>query len=91
MVRVNCFFKADAGQYDAALQVAMALVAVGQKHEGCVAYDVFESATRADIFMFCATWVDAPSMSAHADSTDFKNYAEQLRALGSLKIESFQM
>lgn len=91
MVRVNCFFKADDGQYDAALQAAMALVAVGQKHEGCVAYDVFESATRPDIFMFCATWSDASSMAAHADSQDFKTYAELLRGLGNLKIESFEM
>ena len=42
MIRINCFFQANEGQYDAALQAALALTAASQKQEGCVSYDVFE-------------------------------------------------
>ena len=59
MVRINCFFQANEGQYDAALQAALALTAASQKQEGCVSYDVFESGTRSDVFMFCETWTNA--------------------------------
>ena len=55
MIRINCFFQANEGQYDAALQVALTLTAASQKHTGCVSYDVFESGTRSDVFMFCET------------------------------------
>lgn len=91
MIRVNCFFKANEGQYDTALQAAIALTAASQKHEGCVAYDVFESGTRADVFMFCETWTDASALSAHSESEDFNTYVEQLKSLGQLKVESFEM
>ncbi len=30
MVRINCFFQANEGKYDAALQVALALIAASQ-------------------------------------------------------------
>ena len=49
MVRINCFFQANEGKYDAALQAALALTAASQKQEGCVSYDVFESGTRSDV------------------------------------------
>ena len=53
MIRLNCFFQAKKGKYNEALEAAILLTAKTQKHEGMVSYDVFESATRKDIFMFC--------------------------------------
>lgn len=91
MIRVNCFFKANEGQYDAALQVALSLTATSQSQEGCVSYDVFESATRPDVFMFCETWVDASTLAAHAESDIVSQHIEQLKALGHLKMESLEM
>ena len=83
MIRINCFFQANEGQYDAALPAA------SQKQEGCVSYDVFESGTRSDVFMFCETWTNAAALEAHAASEEFKTYVAQLKELGLLKIEKF--
>lgn len=56
MIRLNCFFQANDGeQYKTALQAAVALTEYSQKHEGCIAYDVFQSTTRNDVFLICET------------------------------------
>ena len=90
MIRINCFFQANEGQYDAALQAALALTAASQKQEGCVSYDVFESGTRSDVFMFCETWTSAEALAAHAATDDFKHFVGRLETLGALKIEQFE-
>ena len=54
MIRVNCFFKANEGKYNDALEAAIALVAASQQDEGVVSYDCFESATRGEIFLEAA-------------------------------------
>ncbi|RRD80830.1 antibiotic biosynthesis monooxygenase [Alloprevotella sp. OH1205_COT-284] len=90
MIRINCFFQANEGQYDAALEAALTLTAASQKHEGCISYDVFESGTRADIFMFCETWSNAEAVAAHTATEDFKTQVEKLESLGKMKIEQFE-
>lgn len=89
MIRLNCFFKANEGCYDEALQAAIALTACSQKDEGNIAYDTFESATRPDVFMICETWKDAESLAAHSAAEHFKTYVGRLEALGTLKLEQF--
>ena len=52
MLRLNCFFQANSAEdYKQALAAAVELTMKSQKHEGCIAYDVFQSATRSDVFM----------------------------------------
>ena len=46
MLRLNCFFQAKEGRLDAALAAARELTAASLKQDGCIAYDVFASATR---------------------------------------------
>lgn len=89
MIRLNCFFKADEGKYDDALEAAIALTAASQAEEGCVAYDVFESATRGEIFMICETWADEAALAAHSASAHFLEYVAALEACGTLKLEKF--
>ena len=89
MIRVNCFFQANEEQYAVALETALALVAASRTHAGCVSYDVFESGTRSDVFMFCETWTNAAALEAHAASEEFKTYVAQLKELGLMKIEKF--
>lgn len=90
MIRLNCFFQANEGQYAEALQAAIALTAASLKDEGNIAYDTFESATRPDIFMICETWRDEASLQAHMAADHFKLYVGQLEALGTLKLEQFE-
>ena len=89
MLRLNCFFQANEGAYDEALQAAIALTAASRKDEGNVAYDTFESATRPDVFMICETWQDEASLKKHMAADHFALYVGQLEKLGTLKLEQF--
>ncbi|MBR1468019.1 MAG: antibiotic biosynthesis monooxygenase [Bacteroidaceae bacterium] len=90
MIRLNCFFKAKAGHYNEALEAAILLTAESQKHPGCIAYDVFESATRKDVFMICETWADEPSLDKHSKTPEFALYVGRMEKCGELKLEKFQ-
>lgn len=89
MLRLNCFFQSAEGRYAEALEAAIALTAASQGDEGCIAYDVFESATRPDIFMICETWADEPSLKKHMAAPHFAQYVGILEACGTLKLEQF--
>ena len=90
MIRLNCFFQANDGeQYKTALQAAIALTELSQKHEGCIAYDVFQSATRPDVFMICETWEDLASLDKHSNTPEFKKYSPMMRQCGQMKVEKF--
>ena len=91
MLRLNCFFQAkDKSTYDTALKAATALTEKSQKHEGNIAYDVFSSATRPDIFMICETWKDQETLDKHAATSEFKEYVGIINECGVLKVEQFQ-
>lgn len=89
MLRLNCFFQAKEGRYEEALDAVLALVAASQKEEGCVSYDVFESGTRADVFMICETWASQEALDAHKQTAHFIQYVAQLEECGALKLEQF--
>ena len=65
------------------------LTAKSQKHEGNIAYDVFESATRKDIFMICETWQDQESLDKHSATPEFTECGAKIQACGELKLEKF--
>ncbi len=89
MIRLNCFYQAKDGRYAEALAAAKALTAASLKQDGCVAYDVFESATRPGIFLICETWRDEAALNAHAASEPFVKQVATLNAAGEMKIEQF--
>ncbi|MBQ0049650.1 MAG: antibiotic biosynthesis monooxygenase [Bacteroidales bacterium] len=91
MIRLNCFFQAKKGKYNEALEAAMLLTAKSICHEGCVAYDVFESATRKDIFMICETWADQASLDKHSATPEFADCVGIIQSCGELKLEKFDM
>lgn len=90
MIRINCFFKANEGGYGAALEAAIALTAKSQQHAGCISYDVFESATRADVFSIIETWQDQASLDAHSNTPEFKEYVGKMQENGTLSVETMQ-
>lgn len=87
MVRVNCFFRAKEGEYQRALEAAIALVAKSQAHQGCVSYDAFESATRADVFAIVETWESQALLDAHMQTPEFAEYVGIMQECGELKVE----
>lgn len=90
MLRLNCFFKAKSeADYKKALSAATVLTNKSQKHEGNIAYDVFTSATRSDIFLICETWADKQSLDKHAATPEFVENVDIINSCGEMKIESF--
>lgn len=87
MIRLNCFFQANEGKYAEALEAAKALVAASQGDQGCIAYDVFESATRPGIFLICETWTDAAALAEHSAAPHFAKYLGVMEQCGTLKLE----
>ena len=90
MIRLNCFFQAKKGKYNEALEAAILLTAKSQQHEGNIAYDVFESATRKDIFMICETWQDQASLAKHSQTPEFAECVAKIQECGILKLEQFE-
>lgn len=75
---------------EAVLVAAKELVTASQKDKGCIAYDVFESATRHDVLMICETWKDAEALSAHEHTPHFMTLVPQIEELAEMKIEKFE-
>ena len=92
MIRLNCFFQAGDGEHDYkdALRAAVSLAEKSRKHPGCVAYDVFVSTTRSDVFMVCDTWKDVESHEQHAATPEYKRYCKIMNECGHFKIEQFE-
>ena len=69
MIRLNVFIRTTATNREETVATAKELVAASLKDAGCVAYDLFESATRPDVLMICETWSDAKALAAKKPPT----------------------
>ena len=87
MIRLNVFIQVSEENRPAALETAKELVEKSLKDNGCIAYDIFESATRSDVLMICETWKDAESLSGQAEH--FVTLVPKLQGLGAMKLEKF--
>ncbi len=90
MIRLNVFIQVNESNRNVALETAKELVAQSLNDKGCIAYDVFESATRKDVLMICETWEDATSLAAHEQATHFVTLVPKLQELGAMKLEKFE-
>lgn len=90
MIRLNVFIQVSAENRAAVLESAKELVAYSLKDNGCIAYDVFESATRSDVLMICETWKDAESLSAHEKADHFVALMPKIQGLAAMKLEKFE-
>lgn len=89
MIRLNVFIQVSESNRAAVLEAAKELVASSLKDKGCIAYDVFESATRNDVLMICETWEDAESLSVHEKAGHFVTLVPKIQGLASMKLEKF--
>ena len=87
MIRLNCFVSVKAENKAEVLEACRRLTAASLKQEGCIAYDIFESATRPDVLMFCETWRDQEALDAHATSEVFIKETTLIHSLADLKLE----
>lgn len=89
MIRLNVFIQVDEKNHDAVVAAAKELVAASLKDQGCIAYDLFQSATRPDVLMICETWADAASLSAHEAASHFTTLVHRIQSLAAMKLEKF--
>jgi quinol monooxygenase YgiN len=90
MIRINCFFQAnDAAQFAEALEATKVLTEKSLQHDGVVAYDVFPSATRQDVFLICETWQNQEVLDKHSQTPEFIETIGTLQRCGTLKLETF--
>ena len=90
MIRLNVFIQVSAEHRAASLEAAKALTACSLQDKGCIAYDIFESATRPDVLLICETWTDADALAAHSATEHFERYVGQIEQLGQMKLEQFE-
>lgn len=90
MIRLNVFIQVSAERRAATLEAAKALTACSLQDKGCIAYDIFESATRPDVLLICETWTDADALAAHSATAHFERYVGQIEQLGQMKLEQFE-
>lgn len=89
MLRLNCFIRVSDERRCEVLECAKRLTEASLLQDGCVAYDVFESATRRDVMMICETWRDQSALDAHSDSEVFVREVGRMKELAELKLEVF--
>ena len=89
MIRLNCFFRIKEGKKNEVLEAAKRLTAESLKQDGCIAYDIFESATRPDVLMICETWRDQQALDAHSESAVFKREVSVIHDAAEMKLEAF--
>ena len=90
MIRLNVFIQAEEKNHAAVVETAKELVSASLKDKGCIAYDLFQSATRPDVLMICETWKDAECLSAHEQSAHFTTLVPKIQSLASMKLEKFE-
>ncbi len=92
MIRINAFFQVKEGANEQFLAAIGPLVEASQKEEGCIAYDLFASTSRPDVYLMCETWADQAAIDAHNASAHFTTIVPQVGEFCSdKKIEVFNM
>ena len=90
MIRINVFIQVESSGKAKFLELAKELVEKSLTDAGCIAYDLFESSTRPDVFMICETWQDEASLKAHSSSAHFVSLLPEIEKYAKLKIEKLQ-
>ena len=90
MLRLNCFIQVNTENRETVLTAARRLTEASLLQEGCIAYDIFESATRRDVLMICETWRDEEALKAHSESDVFVKEVGVMRDNAEMKLETFK-
>lgn len=90
MIRLNVFIQVEEKNHEAVVAAAKELVASSLNDKGCIAYDLFASATRGDVLMICETWTDATSLAAHEATSHFTTLVPRIQELAAMKLEKFE-
>lgn len=90
MIRLNVFISVEDVNRAKVLDAAKELTAASVKEDGCIAYDIFESATRPNVLMICETWKDSEALANHEKAAAFIKNIAILKELTAIKVEKFE-
>ncbi|MDE7380763.1 MAG: antibiotic biosynthesis monooxygenase [Muribaculaceae bacterium] len=90
MLRLNCFIKVTEDKREIVLEAAKRLTTASLQQDGCISYDIFESATRHDVMMICETWRDESALKFHSESDEFVKEVGIMRTNSEMKLETFK-
>ena len=90
MIRLNVFMSVEEVNRTKVLAAAKELTAASVKEEGCIAYDIFESATRPNVLLICETWKDNEAILNHEKSASFIKNIAVLKEFTTVKVETFE-
>jgi len=90
MIRLNVFISVEDVNRAKVLAAAKELTATSVKEEGCIAYDIFESATRPNVLLICETWKDSEAILNHEKSASFIKNIAILKEFTTVKVEKFE-
>jgi len=90
MIRLNVFISVEDVNRTKVLDAAKELTAASVKEVGCIAYDVFESATRPNVLLICETWKDSETLSNHEKEASFIKNIAILKEFTTIKVEKFE-
>jgi len=90
MIRLNVFISVEDVNSATVLAAAKELTAASVKEDGCIAYDVFESATRPNVLLICETWKDSEALANHEMQASFIKNIVILKELTTIKVEKFE-
>lgn len=91
MLRLNCFIKVSGQHHNEVIAAATRLTLESLRQDGCIAYDIFESATRPEVLMICETWRDQAALDAHSASEVFAKEVGIMRSLAELTTDRFEL
>ena len=87
MIRVNAFFEAkDNASAEKIKTLGTELVEISRKDEGNVSYDLFQSATRPLVMMFCETWESDALLDVHSKTPHFTRIVPEIEAEPDFRI-----
>jgi len=89
MIRLNVFISVEDVNRATVLAAAKELTAASVKEEGCIAYDIFESATRPNVLLICETWKDSETLANHEKQAAFIKNIAILKEFTKIKVEKF--
>ncbi len=89
MIRLNVFISPEGVNRSKVLDAAKELTAFSVKEDGCIAYDVYESATRPNVLLICETWKDSEALNNHQGTAHFIKNIAILQEFSEIKLEKF--
>ncbi len=88
MIYVIATLTIHPGQAETLLAAARPAIAETRKEAGCIAYDLHQSVTAPDTFVFVERWVTREALSAHMQMPHFKVWRAAAGAcIAARKIE----